>query len=454
MKYKAENKLPVYKPSKTFYKTQYSRIYILIDGFFVLIGLILSVWFAIVLLLSGLSLTWDSLLVLIAFWVVLTYLALPRFHQIFTTFYTPDYFMARAKTGDGLVGDPINLSIVGGEKDIHYVMQKAGWSLADKITLRSVIGIIRSSLTKKSYPEAPVSDLYLFGKKQDFAYQLEVGGSASRRHHVRFWKVPEDWGLPGGKKVDYLAAGTFDCSIGFSTFTLQVTHKIDSDIDAERDFIINNILFSDPKAQVDVLKRFSASFHDRNGGGDRFYTDGNMPILNLRDSASRLESQGFKVELEKHKYKHKKYGSKKHVHQKELLDYQIPPTSLRILGFALVLHLISSILFYLFEVFIKKDLWAIDYVEFSITIVVSILAIVLYVMTLRHFGWARLILLTFISISTTYFLYTVTIEDSVTFSLLIQIGLMLIATLSLSAPSVRKWVSSFKGRSGFYKYNS
>ena len=69
----------------------------------------------------------------------------------------------------------------------------------------------------------------LFDRQQDFAYQQEVGGSTSQRHHVRFWRCPEGWMLPGGYAVDWLAAGTYDRSVGFSLFTFQITHKIEAE---------------------------------------------------------------------------------------------------------------------------------------------------------------------------------------------------------------------------------
>ena len=66
-----------------------------------------------------------------------------------------------------------------------------------------------------------MSPLFLFGRMQDFAYQQEVAGNPAKRHHVRFWRTPDGWLLPGGTRVDWLAAGTFDRAVGFSLFTRQ-----------------------------------------------------------------------------------------------------------------------------------------------------------------------------------------------------------------------------------------
>ena len=76
--------------------------------------------------------------------------------------------------------------------------------------------IVSSTLRRRSYDEALVSPLFLCGRQQDFAYQQEVDGSPEKRHHVRFWRCPDGWLLPGGRRVDWLAAGTFDTSVGLS----------------------------------------------------------------------------------------------------------------------------------------------------------------------------------------------------------------------------------------------
>jgi len=131
-----------------------------------------------------------------------------------------------------------------------------------------------------------VSPLLLFGRQQDFAYQQEVDDNPGRRHHVRFWRCPPDWKLPGGYSVDWLAAGTYDRSVGFSLFTLQITHKIDERTDEERDHIVSSITAADAGASVAVIRDFSAGYHARNGGGDAIATDGDLPMVDLRAVAA------------------------------------------------------------------------------------------------------------------------------------------------------------------------
>jgi len=253
----------------------------LLDGFFFVFAGLAAIWLAYLNLSQAFQVGWAGVLLAIAFWGLLAYLVLPRLHRILTTIYVPDYFMGRTRTSDGLLGDPVNLAVLGEREDIERAMAEAGWIAADPVGWGSSWRIITSTLRRRSYPTAPVSPLFLFGRMQDLAYQQEVAGSPAQRHHVRFWQCPDGWLLPGGRRVDWLAAGTFDRAVGLSLFTLQVTHRIDADTDIERDHIVESVARV-PGVRVDVIRDFATGYHSRNGGGDSITTDGDLPILDVR----------------------------------------------------------------------------------------------------------------------------------------------------------------------------
>ncbi|MDN6302396.1 MAG: LssY C-terminal domain-containing protein [Brachybacterium sp.] len=265
------------------------ELYSLLDNLFIAAGVVVSIWLALLYLVEGFSLTPIRLLYLLGFWVLLTYITLPRLHQLMTWIYLPDYFFGRTRTTEGVLSDPVNLAVDGPERDLHVAMRRAGWVLAEERTLASAWSMIRSTLLRRSYPEAPVSHLYLTGRRHDFTYQQEVGGTTTKRHHVRFWRMPPDFVLPGGYRADWLAAGTYDRAVGFSFFTLQITHRIDENIDAERDFVVDTLRFADPAIEAEVIKDFSTSYHHRNGQGDRIRTDGDLPVLDVTGAAERSE---------------------------------------------------------------------------------------------------------------------------------------------------------------------
>ncbi|MGQ4494259.1 LssY C-terminal domain-containing protein [Dermabacteraceae bacterium P13095] len=434
--YPLPTKQPVYRADGKPHRPSKGRIYSLLDSAFAAAGLLLTFWFAWIVLLSGLTLAWHSVVLLIMFWAVLAYLALPRMHQLFTTLYLPDYFISRTKTGDGLLGDPVNLALLGTEEDIHAAMHRAGWVKADPITLRSSLGIIVSSLTGKSYKAAPVSSLYLFGNQQAFAYQQEVDGSAAQRHHVRFWRVPEGWRLPGGERVEWLAAGSYDASVGLSTLTLQVTHKIDDDIDAERDYIIETVRYADPACRIEVIENFSPAFHARNGGGDTVFTDGNMPILNVAGAAQRARDAGADIT---------QADSSPIRIPGKALDHEVPPSSLNWVGLFLATQTLLTAL-------TGSNLWLehsnlkdAEIVLIALTLtgsaLVLALQILLLLLTLKRFRWARLTLLVITGLSAFTQLTILSATEAIPFTSLLDGGTSVLVVLAMSAPSVRQWVN-------------
>ena len=189
-----------------------------------------ATWLALLILREGLALDWRLLLV-VAFWVIAAYLALPRVHRVLTYLYLPSYFIGRARTSDGLLGDPVNLALRGDEA-AGPRRHGAGRLGAGR---RGHPGQQRGGrgpphCAGASYPEAPVSPSATSSSgPQDFAYQQEVAGNPAQRHHVRFWHCPVglDAARRGGRR---LARGRHLRPHGRAVplFTFQVTHRIAS----------------------------------------------------------------------------------------------------------------------------------------------------------------------------------------------------------------------------------
>lgn len=214
-------------------------------------------------------------------WIITAYFSLPKIHKFLSNIYLPNYFIGRVRTSDGLLADPVNLAVVGSRAQLVSVMEEAGWQEAEPISIKSSMKIISATVRRRSYPNAPVSSLFIFDKKQDLAFQKEVNGSPAKRHHVRFWKVPSGVYLPGGHKVDWVAASSYDDAVGVSRFTLQITHSIDGDVDAERDFTVNTMQKTGLVKHYQKINHFFSSYSHRNGGGHKYFTDGSMVFIEL-----------------------------------------------------------------------------------------------------------------------------------------------------------------------------
>ena len=182
------------------------------------------------------------------------------------------------KTKQGIPGDPINVGLIGNEKDVLCAMNAAKWYPADPVTFRSSIEIAGSVLLDRPYPDAPVSNLFYLGRREDLAFEKPAGKSADRRHHVRFWKV-----LDHGQenRPVWLGAVTFDRGVGVSHFTGAITHHIGPDIDSERDALAKDIEDAGMVTAKYQVTGVGPTLTGRNGGGDLYYTDGEVWILRL-----------------------------------------------------------------------------------------------------------------------------------------------------------------------------
>src|SRR6201995_3793364 len=179
------------------------------------------------------------------------------------------------RTGSGIPGDALNVGLVGSEEDIVRAMQAAGWFPADPVTLRTSIEIVGSVVLDRPYHDAPVSPLFYEGKKEQLAFEKPDGTSADRRHHVRLWLVLEK-GV-GGRPV-WLGAVTFDRGFGLSRYTGQVTHHIGPNIDEERNLLMRDLSDAGMLEALFQISGIGPTLFGRNGGGDPYYTDGEIDV--------------------------------------------------------------------------------------------------------------------------------------------------------------------------------
>jgi hypothetical protein len=180
-------------------------------------------------------------------------------------------------TASGIPGDPVDIALVGSKVDVIQSMIKAGWFPANPITFDSSVRIAVDSVFDRPDDEAPVSSLYLFGRKEDLAFEQPVGDSPRKRHHVRFWR----WDKLENDRPVWFGAATFDERVGLSYTTGQVTHHIGPDVDAERDRIIAELRKAGEVEDVVWKDDFHKELEGRNGEGDRWHTDGRLAVVVL-----------------------------------------------------------------------------------------------------------------------------------------------------------------------------
>lgn len=214
-----------------------------------------------------------AIIVLPTIWFALAYAGLPRIWSHHEHKKGKPGGVSVSYTAQGIPGDPINLEIEGPQSAIECRLEHAGWMMADAVSLSSGMRIGTSVLFGRSYQNAPVSPLYVHDQMQDVAFELDEGKSADRRHHVRFWQVAAN---------RWLGSATFDKGVGLSLFTLQITHHIGPDVDRERE-AVSKLIAAGGMAKLITEQIAVPGKARRNGGGDKYVTDGQIERITTGD---------------------------------------------------------------------------------------------------------------------------------------------------------------------------
>ena len=178
-------------------------------------------------------------------------------------------------TANGTQGDAINVAFVGTEEELHRMFAAAGWYAADPITLKTSVRIAADVVLRRPYAHAPVSDLYVWGRRQDAAFEQPAGNSPKQRHHVRFWCSAE---LDRQGEPLWLGAATYDESVELSRTTGGITHKISPEIDNERNKLVTDAARAGVLDGYYWVDRFHKAPQGRNGGGDPYFTDRRLAV--------------------------------------------------------------------------------------------------------------------------------------------------------------------------------
>ena len=215
-------------------------------------------------------------------WAVAAYLIVPQLSELYFSRHKGFTEVDRVtRTSDGHPGDPINIALVGSDAEVVRAMTAAGWFPADPITFATSVRIAVDSVLRRPDDDAPVSNLYLFGRKQDLAFEQEVGESARERNHVRFWRSPLH---ADGDRPLWVGAASRDRRVELSHRTAQITHQIAPDIDTERDLLIDDLDAAGWLARIFAVTGIGPTLNGRNGGGDRYFTDGELYVGMLASS--------------------------------------------------------------------------------------------------------------------------------------------------------------------------
>jgi hypothetical protein len=170
-------------------------------------------------------------------------------------------------------GDPLNLALVGSGEEAIAALTASGWSFTEAITADSVRRMVGAAIAEESFLTAPVSALYVFGRKQDVA--LQRGRSTiSQRNHMRLWLAPfRCEGQP-------VWVGQVSRDIGVKLTRKSptlTTHVIDPVLDESREYLLHSLLHRDAVGRFAFVRGVGAASPDKprmSLTDDPYFTDG------------------------------------------------------------------------------------------------------------------------------------------------------------------------------------
>ena len=180
----------------------------------------------------------------------------------------------------GNPGDLVNFVIVGSQDQVTQALKDAAWIPADKSNQQAVLSALMATLQKNVYVSVPMSILYLFGRPQDFGYErAEAVMVAAQRNHFRIWKAP----FSTARQTIWAGAGTHDIGIEKDQRSANaITHKIDQDVDNERDFIGATLQQAGWVQAMQYMTRSHPITSTKTATGGEIKSDGRVLVIVLK----------------------------------------------------------------------------------------------------------------------------------------------------------------------------
>lgn len=229
-------------------------------------------------------------------YVLGAYVLIPALLRVIRIVLPARHLPVYSVTPDGFASDPVNIGIIGSKQDLIDAMQAAGWYEADDHSPHNVIREVISTIMNRHYPSAPMSNLYLFGRKQDIGFEIPIEGIRGHRHHVRFWATTYNKDTPlssktiqwhnrkfstRGKDLLWLGAASRDIGFAFIRHNAQLTHMIHKDTNAERKLIVKGLTDAGKLMSTESISLGKPYRLVNRAWRGALHTDGNVTICRL-----------------------------------------------------------------------------------------------------------------------------------------------------------------------------
>ncbi len=238
----------------------------------------------------------ESLAILVTY-ALGAYILVPALIRLFRIIHPPDHLPLYCVTPDGFASDPLNVGIIASRRQLISAMDQAGWHRADPYSPKNILRVLVSVFIGETYRNAPVSSLYLFGRKQDIAFEIPTSTGVGGRHHVRFWATTYEqkqrlsirsihWHHRKAHIYDdnllWVGAASLDVGINFIRHNMQITHMIDPDTNKERQLIVVQLKAAGLVKKIETIKLGKAYRLVNRVWRGSLHADGKMDIVRLK----------------------------------------------------------------------------------------------------------------------------------------------------------------------------
>ena len=183
------------------------------------------------------------------------------------------------KAGDP--GDMVNFLIIGSQDAMEKTFTTAGWVKVDADVRATLLHGFLESMSKESYLTMPMSQLYLFGRPQDYGWaHAEPISVVASRNHLRIWKAP----FEVHDQTLWVGAATHDVGFERDQRNNGVTHKIDPNIDLERDYLEKTLSSTGLVGEVTHFLPDSPMQEAKTATGGTFHSNGQVLVLRLGEA--------------------------------------------------------------------------------------------------------------------------------------------------------------------------
>ena len=180
--------------------------------------------------------------------------------------------------GSGRPSDLTNVLFIGSHDQLVAAFGAAGWTQPSPASVRDRITWIRAVAERRGDEAAPMSPLLLNGAEPDMSWEKGLN-DVSKRHHIRMWREADTW---GGQEM-WVGAATRDIDFAYLRPGGRLTHRIEENVDQERDKVAYDLAFTSCGNILDWADREEFPRSARNATGDPITTDGRMVVIEMNE---------------------------------------------------------------------------------------------------------------------------------------------------------------------------